>query len=310
MSRKGFRKTGRRQSRGTSTGLQAGHVTNNPRTERNKMTSNVPRHATTGAAQTTTPQTVQARPGRTPAQINAEQKAMAERGRQPARSTAITTGPAAAVPAVSDTKTAVQGYLDEIAPASIVGRMVKFGKGGNFTTTDDGATLDEDIIYAAHCDQTLIGYVKFNGQGEPPDRHMGLLYGDFHMPPRETLGDTDPAKWELGLSGQPQDPYQHHVYLVLEHAETHEMFTFVTSSQTGRRAIGNLLKHFDRVQKTDAGHYPLVKLRTGGFNHRDERVGWVPVPVVTVVGRIPRVDVAQPTGGKANELNDDLPFDL
>jgi hypothetical protein len=137
---------------------------------------------------------------------------------------------------------------------------------------------------------------------------MGLLYSDFRMPPRDSLGDNDAAAWELGLDGKPADPFQHHVYLVLENAETHEMFTFVTSSQTGRRAIGNLLKHFDRVQKTDAGHYPLVKLKTGGFTHRDERVGWVPVPVITVVGRIPRTDVAQPQGGGSDELNDKLPF--
>jgi hypothetical protein len=184
-------------------------------------TSNIQRHQMTGAARTTTPQTTQARPGPTPAQINAEQKAAAERGRQPARSTAITTGPAATVPAVPDSRTPVQAYLDEVAPASIVGRMIKFSKDGKFITADDNAEISDEADFAALCDQTLIGWLKFNGQGEPPDRHMGLLHDGFVMPPRNTLGDDDPAAWELGLNGQPADPWQHHVYLVLENVETH-----------------------------------------------------------------------------------------
>jgi hypothetical protein len=84
----------------------------------------------------------------------------------------------------------------------------------------------------------------------------------------------------------------------------------VTSSVTGRRAIGNLLRHYDRVRKTDAAFYPLIRLKVGGFNHRDERVGWVPTPVLAVIGRIPRADMASPDGGSSADadLNDKLPF--
>lgn len=208
-----------------------------------------------------------------------------------------------------DTRTSVQAYLDEVAPASIVGRMLKFTKDGTFVTADDAEQISDEIEFAALCDQTLIGWIRFNGQGEPPERHMGLLYDSFVMPARETLGHDDPSSWEIGLSGQPQDPWQHHVYLVLQNVGTQELFTFVTSSQTGRRAIGNLLRHYDRVRKTDAGFYPLVRLKTGGFQHRDERIGWVPTPVFAVVGRLPRADAVQPeAGASSTDLNDEIPF--
>jgi hypothetical protein len=201
----------------------------------------------------------------------------------------------------------VQSYLDEIAPASIVGRMAKFAKDGPFVTHDDGAPMSDTVPHAALCDQTLIGRIKFNGPGQPPDRHMGLLYDGFVMPDRESLGDNDESKWETGLDGQPADPWQHQVYLVLQNTETQELFTFVTSSKTGRRPVGNLLRHYDRTRKTDAAFYPLVLLKTGGFNHPDQRVGWVATPLFAVVGRTPRADVAKPeVRSLKEEMNDEI----
>ena len=88
--------------------------------------------------------------------------------------------------AVADQRDSVQQYLDEVAPASIVGRMVKFSKEGKFVTHDDGQAIPEDAEFVALCDQTLVGMIKFNGEGEPPDRVMGLLYDGFRMPPRES----------------------------------------------------------------------------------------------------------------------------
>ena len=58
---------------------------------------------------------------------------------------------------------------------------------------------------------------------------MGLLYDGFKMPKREELGDLDQADWPAGLSGAPEDPWKHHIYLVLQHADTAELYTFATS---------------------------------------------------------------------------------
>ena len=86
------------------------------------------------------------------------------------------------------------------------------------------------------------------------------------------------------------------------------MFCLVGSTDTTRRAIGKLLKYYDRICKTDAGFYPLVQLKHGGFNHRDSRVGWVNTPVLAVVGRIPRTDAAEPNTGQSGLPSDEIPF--
>ena len=216
----------------------------------------------------------------------------------------------APLPAVPDTRTPVQQYLDDVAPVSLVGRMIKFSKDGQFVTADDGEPIPDTADFVVLADQTLVGYVKFNGEGEPPDRVMGLLYDGFVMPSRETLGDLDQTEWQLGLDGRPADPWQHHQCLVLQRGDTAELFTFVTSSVTGRRAVGNLLRHYDRQRRMHPDTYPVVRLKTGGFNHRDERVGWVSVPVFQIVGRHSADDVSKPDSSLKADLNDALPFDL
>jgi hypothetical protein len=214
---------------------------------------------------------------------------------------------AAATPA-PDARTDVQKYLDEVAPASIVGRLVKFSKEGAFVFADTDEPVDEAAEFVALCDQTLIGWIRFHNDGEtPPDRVMGLLYDGFQMPARATLGDLDQSEWQAGLSGAPEDPWKHQMCLVLQLTGTGELATFATISTTGRRAVGNLLRHFDRMQRTNPGELPVVRLRAGGFNHRDERVGWVPTPVFAIVGRAPRDSVAKPDTSVAADLNDALP---
>jgi hypothetical protein len=96
-------------------------------------------------------------------------------------------------------------YLDSIAPANIVGRLVKFSKDGAFTTADDGKPIPGEEEFIVLADQTCVGWVRFNND-EPPDREMGLLYDNFVMPSRESLGDLDPAKWDLGLDSAPARP--------------------------------------------------------------------------------------------------------
>jgi hypothetical protein len=86
------------------------------------------------------------------------------------------------VPAAADNRSYRERYLDQVAPSSIVGRMIKFSKDGVFVTADDIAEVPEDAEFLALCDQTLIGWLKFNEPGEPPQRAMGLLYDNFVMP--------------------------------------------------------------------------------------------------------------------------------
>jgi hypothetical protein len=272
---------------------------------------------------TANPAPTQRRGPPTPAEINARQKADAERVRQrkadAARAaleranapagTAVVPAAKPALPATMppDNRTPVQRYLDAVAPATMVGRQIKTSKEHVFATSDDGEPA-ADVDYTALCDQAAVGLIRFNGEGNPPDYRMGLLYDGFVMPDRETLGDTDPAAWELGLDGKPADPWRHFMYLPLQRGDTGELFTYTTSSVTGRRAVGNLLRHYDRMQRTHPDTYPVVRLKVGGFSHRDERVGWVQVPVFAVVGRQPKDTAAKPDSSPAADYQDSIPF--
>ena len=212
--------------------------------------------------------------------------------------------------AVPDTRTPIQQYLDLVAPASIVGRLVKFdSKRGTFVTHDDDEAIGDDIDFTVLADQTLVGWVRFHGEGEPPDKKMGLLFDDnFTMAPRSSLGDDDQTKWELGPDKNPADPWQNFMYLVLQNASTGELFTYTTSSITGRRAVGNLLRHFGRLQKTHPDQYPVVRLKAGSFQHRDKHVGQVNVPVLAVTGRAQKDSAAKPDTSVAGDMSNSIPF--
>ena len=163
-------------------------------------------------------------------------------------------------------------------PPLPVGSLSLLPKSGDFVLLDTEETIDCNEDFVARCDKTLIGYTKFHSNGEPPERHVGLLYAGFIMPRRETLGDLDKAAWPIGLSGQPEDPWKHQMMVVLQRLATHELFTFVTVSTTGRRAVGTLLGHYDRLRTSHPDHYPVVRLKPSGFQHKDDRIGWVPTP--------------------------------
>jgi hypothetical protein len=209
---------------------------------------------------------------------------------------------------VPDNRTAAQKYIDDLATSSIVGRLIKFSKDGQFFTVDDGEPVDPQADFIALADETLGGWIRFPADGGPPERVQGLIFQDFVLPKRETLGDTNESAWPAGISGAPTDPWQHQICLVLQRRDTAELFTFTTTSATGRRAVQHLLKHYERLTRTGSNEVPIVKLRPGGFNHRDPRVGWVPTPNFAIVGSAPRDSAAKPAPTTAEVLQDEIPF--
>lgn len=251
-------------------------------------------------------------------QVLAEQAREAKRTRQapalapktaPAPVPAVAKGNGNAVAvAASDTRTPQERYLDEIAPVTFVGQLIKFSKDGKFLVSASGDGISPEQDFVALADETLVGWIKYNGQGEQPTRAQGILYDGFVMPERESLGDTDEATWPMGLDGHPADPWQHQICLVLQNRETQEFFTFATSSTSGRRAVGNLLRHYERLRRSHPDTYPIVRLKPGGYNHKDTRVGWVATPTFAVVGRAPKDSAAKPDSSPAADLNDGIGF--
>jgi hypothetical protein len=210
--------------------------------------------------------------------------------------------------AIPDTRTEHQKYLDEVAPSTIAGRPIKFdGKIGKFLYGDTGEEISPEIDFIVLCDETQIGWIKFYHDDEtPPDRIMGLLYDGFVLPPRDSLGDRDQSRWEL-YDGKPSDPWLHQMNLVLQTPGTLELATFRTTNKTGRRAVGNLLKHYDRMRRKDDDHYPVVRLKPGGYTDKDPRVGYVYTPTFTVVGKAPKASASIPDTSLASDLNDEIP---
>jgi hypothetical protein len=246
-------------------------------------------------------------------QILNQQKREAERA-QPtpaqATSTAVAKAPEASLPAKmpADNRTPVQKYLDTIAPATLIGRRISGSKEYPFVTPDDGERIPDTDDFVAHCEGTLVGHIHFNGQGMPPDYRMGELYAGFVPTPTEDLPDRDETQWDTGLDGRPSDPWPHFNYLPLHRDRTDEWFTFTTSSKTGRRAVGNLLRHYDRLRRTHPDTLPIVRLRAGGFNHGDPKIGWVTTPTFQIVGRVAADSTAKPDSSLQADLNDEIPF--
>jgi hypothetical protein len=239
-------------------------------------------------------------------QILEEQKRQADKDKAASNGSApVPRGNGSAV-AIPDNRDIMDRYLDDVAPATAPGRGIKFSK-GKFVFTDNDEAVPEGAIYKALCDQTLIAWLKFHGPGVPPDKIAGLLYQGFDLPPRDALGDNDPMQWETGLDGKPSDPWVHQISLVLESSESGELFTFITGSLTGRKAVGNLLRHFNQMERRREDAYPLVQLRTNSFQHKDPRVGKVLVPNLVVCGRVQKDGTARPAAVEA-PFNDDVPF--
>lgn len=209
-------------------------------------------------------------------------------------------------------KPALSSYLDEISPSTIAGTMIKFdGKAGKYIITETKTELKMEGELVAMCDHTLAGWIKFNGAGNPPDKVMVALYeGEGNRPcPRTDLPDQDESKWPLGLNNLPADPWQHQIYLVLQRREGDgELYTFVASSQGARKAVGSLLRHYEKMRRDHPGEYPVIRLSTGSYPHKDPRVGKVNTPVFTVVGRAPRDSVAQPSAAISDDMDDMIPF--
>jgi hypothetical protein len=100
---------------------------------------------------------------------------------------------------------------------------------------------------------------------------------------------------------------------VLQRCDTKELFTYSTQSKTGRRAVGNLLRHYNRMRRSTPDDVPVVRLQAGGFQHKDDRIGWVPTPMFVVVGHAPRDDAAKPElpppdTSPGGDMNDVVPF--
>jgi hypothetical protein len=241
-------------------------------------------------------------------QVLAEQQKQAddERARK-ATPTQLPATSKAALPTATSPDDSRQRLLNDIAPSGIVGRLIRFdGKAGRFLFVDSDETVDATEDFVVLADESLVAWVKFQEDG-PPLREGGLLYApNFALPKREALGDLESRNWKIGFDGKPEDPWKMEVALVLKRPATQELLTFSTLSKTGRRAAGGLLKHFDRLRRSNPGSFPVVRLKPGHYD--DSRFGPVPIPTFPVMGVSPGHTAAIPDTSLKGDLNDEIPM--
>jgi hypothetical protein len=156
------------------------------------------------------------------------------------------------------------------------------------------------------------------GPGRPID--------GFVLPLREQLGDLDENKWPL-RNGKREDPWQSSTQITMKDADNGELYTWVTASWGGRRAVGSFLKTFNREARKHPGQYPKVILGTRGEPSPD--YGTIDKPVFKVVdwavfgeGAAPpgmplqepqqlpsqQTKLIAPAKSKSTDIDDEIPF--
>ena len=116
------------------------------------------------------------------------------------------------VPATTSELDAIETFLTEFAGGGGA-TFFKFTKGSY--ATRDGATIPCGSEFIVPYPALLVGWIRFNGEGVKPTRHMGKLFEGFLPPSRPSLGDDDRTKWDLGLDGKPADPWMMQMLLPL-----------------------------------------------------------------------------------------------
>jgi hypothetical protein len=100
----------------------------------------------------------------------------------------------------------VSAYLSQHA-VSTTGTFIKFAKDGVYRKQKDDTAIPTGTEVTVVYDQIRVGWIRFNGRGQQPERRMGPVFDGYVPEARESLGDSDPDKWEIGLSGKPADPW-------------------------------------------------------------------------------------------------------
>jgi hypothetical protein len=142
--------------------------------------------------------------------------------------------------------------------------LLKFVKGDWMIGED---TVPEGTQYIAFINDMARGYIRFNGEGEPPDVRI-VKVSNSGVIQRETLGDLDKSEWETDKEGEPVDPWQLLFQLPLASMESPgEIAFYATSSHGGRSAIADLCGIYGRSNRN--GMLPIVELRSTHYKHKE-----------------------------------------
>lgn len=173
-------------------------------------------------------------------------------------------------------------YGEAAAQRSIVGRLLKFTKFGEFVAGQENEVLPIGTGLVAYMPAFAVGYVRWE-DNRPADYAMGYVGEGFVPPNRNDLGWNNADQWETDDKGAPRDPWQFTNSLIFIDIDRRCLFTFNTSSKGGLGAMGKLSKIYGRHVRERPRDLPTVKLGVDSYKHSNKSYGEIRVPTFNVI---------------------------
>jgi len=176
-----------------------------------------------------------------------------------------------------------QQFGDETRTTNIEGDLLRFTKQGEWIHGQEEEELKKGTELIMGINTMKRGWQKWRDQ-KPVDFRMGLLSDGFRPPSRDELGDTDEDLWEE-MGDVKRDPWQETYQVLMLDPKTKEVYTFSTSSKSGRTALGEISTAYgDRLQDgEDKEAMPIVKLMASFYKHKTH--GKVMIPIFELTGK-------------------------
>jgi hypothetical protein len=182
---------------------------------------------------------------------------------------------------------AINEYLNEAAPQTSIGKLVKFSKHGEFVRGAEAEVIPEETVVTVACDLTLVGFIRWL-DNKPAEHRLVLISSGRPRYTREQLGHHDKNLWPRDGKGEPRDVWQATMYTPMMDGDG-EIFTFTTSSKSGINSLNQLLRRYATHAKRHPSEYPHVKLICGSFiPGKDKSIGEVLYPDFEPAGWVSR----------------------
>jgi hypothetical protein len=207
----------------------------------------------------------------------------------------------------NDVSKATENFFSKYGKAatshSIIGRLLRFNKFGEYRAGQDGEKIEYGTKLAAAMNTLCVGYIRWE-DGRPAERIMGPVAEGFVPPKRDTLGHNDKSKWDSFDDGRPNDPWQFTNEVVLADPENGELFTFSTSTRGGIDAIGQLCLKYGEHIRQQPDEVPLIELQMGSYMHPNRTYGEIRIPILKRVGWFPAKDLPPIEAGNGQQQLD------
>lgn len=177
-------------------------------------------------------------------------------------------------------------YANHVAGSKIVGSLLTFHQSFGWQYNDEDSekvALEAGTQLLAVMPVLQVGWQKWDGT-RPAGDEFGLPAEGYRIPDRASLGDSDESTWAPDKEGSPRDPWQETALLPLVDPKTKKVFTYSTSSWSGRGAVGGLLKEFAAHVRQKPNELPILTLGSGVKKSRDPEIGRYKVPLLKIVG--------------------------